>query len=166
MQSTSTRILVVAHRSVATPALLEELRWRSAEEPCELVLLIPGAGVAAATAEWTLRRALRLFERATGAPVEGLLYREHDEVQAIESALRDGHFDEVMISTLPAQVSQWLREDIPARVGALGVTVTVVTPDGVAPCEPQLSWSERATAPNGRATLGLFAALAVHNAQP
>ena len=132
MQSSSTRILVVAHRSVATPALLEELRWRSTEGPCELVLLIPDAGAAAATAEWTLRRALRLFERATGQPVEGLLYDEDDEVHAIESVLRDGHFDEVIISTLPAQVSQWLREDVPARVCGLGVTVTVVTPEGTA----------------------------------
>ena len=144
MHSMSRRILVVAHRSVATPALLEEIRRQSSEAPCELVLLIPDAGTAA-TAEWTLRRARRLFERATGQPVDGLLYDEEDEVQAIESALRDGHFDEVIISTLPAQVSRWLREDVPARVGELGVTVTVVTPEGVAACALQPSSSERTT---------------------
>jgi hypothetical protein len=133
MQSTSRRILVVAHRSVATPALVEELRWRSSEAPCEFVLLIPHAGAAAAaTAEWTLRRALRLFEHATRQPVEGLLYHGDDDVRAIESALRHRHFDEVIISTLPTQVSQWLREDVPACPGGLGVTVTVVTPEGAA----------------------------------
>jgi hypothetical protein len=132
MQSTKRRILVVAHRSVATPALLEELQWRASEAPAELVLLIPDAGAAPATAAWTLRRAIRLFERATGQPVEGLLYNEDDEVHAIESALRDGDFDEVIVSTLPEQISEWLREDIPARVASLGVTVTVVTPEGAA----------------------------------
>jgi xanthine/CO dehydrogenase XdhC/CoxF family maturation factor len=134
MQSTSRRILVVAHRSVATPALVEELRWRTSEAPCEFVLLIPhaGAAAAAATAEWTLRRALRLFEHAMRQPVEGLLYHGDDDVQAIESALRHRHFDEVIISTLPTQVSQWLREDVPTSAGGLGVTVTVVTPEGAA----------------------------------
>jgi hypothetical protein len=130
MQATSRRLLVVAHRSVATPALLEELRRRCAAASCELVLLIPDAGEAA-SAEWTLRRARRLFERSTGQPVEGLLYDADDEVQAIERALVDGHFDEVIISTLPADVSRWLREDLPARVDELGVKVTVVTPDDV-----------------------------------
>jgi hypothetical protein len=133
MEPASRRILVVAHRSVATPALLEEIQRRTSAAPCELVLLIPDAGSAAA-AKWTLRRALRLFERETGQPVEGLLYDEDDEVRAIEGVLRDGHFDEVIISTLPAQVSQWLRDDVPARVGGLGVTVTVVTPEGAGAC--------------------------------
>jgi xanthine/CO dehydrogenase XdhC/CoxF family maturation factor len=132
MQSTR-RILVVAHRSVATPALVEELRWRSFDAPCEFVLLIPHAGAAAAaTAEWTLRRALRLFEHATRQPVEALFYHGDDDAQAIVSALSHGHFDEVIISTLPAQVSQWLCEDVPAGVDGLGVTVTVVTPEGAA----------------------------------
>jgi hypothetical protein len=145
MEPVNTRILVVAHRSVATPALLEEIRWRCSAAPCEIVLLIPDAGAAAATAEWTLRRALRLFGRATGQPVEGLLYDEDDVVQAIESALRDEHFDEVIVSTLPADVSRWLREDLPARVSELGVTVTVVTPEGPAACALEPHSSEQTT---------------------
>ena len=60
------------------------------------------------------------------------MYGEEDEVDAIENVLREGHFDEVIISTLPAQVSQWLRDDVPARVCGLGVTVTVVTPEEAA----------------------------------
>ena len=35
--------------------------------------------------------------------------------------------DEVIVSTLPQRVSHWLRRDVPSRLEALGVPVTVVT---------------------------------------
>jgi hypothetical protein len=120
------RILVVAQRSVATPALLEEIKRRAEDGPCEFSLLIPCAG---AGGGWTLRHARRLFERATGHPVEGLLSEGRDEFQAVERTLQAQHFDEVIISTLPEAASRWLRDGLPSRVGDLGTRVTVVTPE-------------------------------------
>jgi hypothetical protein len=123
----STRILVVANQSVATPALLEEVRRRAEGGACEFALLIPEASPGV-HAEWTLRQAVRLFGQAAGHPVEGLVSRAGDAYTAIELAVRDGGYDEIIISTLPRRGSQWLRRDLPRRVRRFGPRVTVVTP--------------------------------------
>jgi hypothetical protein len=119
------RILIVAHKSVATPSLLQALRARTAAAPCRLALLIPDAGDPASL--WTLRRARRLLSQAVGTPVDGIVAEGEDPYEGIAAALREDAFDEVLISTLPEAGSQWLRDDLPARIRRLGVPVTVVS---------------------------------------
>ncbi|HEX3911315.1 MAG TPA: hypothetical protein VHW67_11515, partial [Solirubrobacteraceae bacterium] len=46
---------------------------------------------------------------------------------AIEDTINARPFDEIIISTLPAHVSRWLRLDLPSKVGGLGLPVTTVT---------------------------------------
>ena len=122
----SKRVLVVAHRSVATPALIEELTRRTEAGPCELALLIPDASDPAVAA-WTLRRARRMLSKEVGVPVDGIVAEGDDPYAGVAAALRAGSYDEIVMSTLPPPGSRWLREDLPARVEALGIPVTVVT---------------------------------------
>ena len=46
---------------------------------------------------------------------------------AVEDALNVHGFDEVIVSTLPKRVSEWLRRDLPHRIQNLGVPVTTVS---------------------------------------
>jgi hypothetical protein len=122
------RVLIVAHRTAATPPLLAAVRERAAQSPCEFTLLVPRPYWDADTEEsaLTLELALPLLDEASGSHVEGLV-GETDPFAAVQSALQRTPFDEIIVSTLPTHVSHWLRMDLPARVRRLGVPVTVVT---------------------------------------
>jgi hypothetical protein len=126
--STPTRVLVVANRTAATPALLDAVRERAGRGPCRFTLLVPRPFYDPDTEEAaiTLELALPLLEEAAGGRVEGLV-GDTDPYVAVRQALDGESFDEVIVSTLPTHVSHWLRLDLPARVKRLGLPVTVVT---------------------------------------
>jgi hypothetical protein len=125
------RVLVVAHRTAATPRLLERVRERAAEGPCAFTLLVPRPYWDPDTeqAAAVLELALPLLEDAAGAHVEGRI-GDSDPYVAVQHAVAEGAYDEVIVSTLPERVSHWLRRDLPSRVAALGVPVSVVTAEG------------------------------------
>ena len=121
------RILVVAHRTAATPKLLEQVRERAQQGECSFVLLVPRPYWDPETeeAEKVIELATPLLEAAAGQRVQAVV-GETDPFVAVRESLEQSHFDEVIISTLPRRVSHWLRLDLPARVQRLGVSVTVV----------------------------------------
>ena len=126
--STPRRILIVAHRTAATPALIDEVRRRSSEGACRFALLVPRPYWDPDTEEAaiTLELAIPLLDEAAGSHVEALV-GDTDPFVAVSGALANGEYDEVIISTLPARVSHWLHLDLPARVQRLGLPVTVIT---------------------------------------
>ena len=135
--STPTRVLVVAHRTAATPALLDAVRERAARGPCAFTLLVPNQAHGlhrvvdaedqdADEAQAVLELALPLLEDAAGAPVEGIV-GDPEPLNAVADAVNLRGFDEIIVSTLPARVSRWLRLDLPSKISGLGLPVTTVT---------------------------------------
>jgi hypothetical protein len=73
-----------------------------------------------------LELALPLLERAAGAHVEGRI-GDHNPFDAVHDAVNIDGYDEIIISTLPARVSRWLRADLPSKLKPLGIPITTVT---------------------------------------
>jgi hypothetical protein len=135
--STPARVLVVAHKTAATPALIEAVRDRAQRGPAAFTLLVPNPahGLHAlvdpedqeeSEGQTVLDLAIPLLEDAAGAPVEGLV-GDPSPMNAIQDAINLHGFDEVIISTLPARVSKWMKLDLPSKVTGLGLPVTTVT---------------------------------------
>jgi hypothetical protein len=139
--SAPARVLVVAHKTAATPQLIEAVRERARRGPCAFTLLVPNSASGlhrlidpedqdadAATA--VLERAVPRLSEAAGAPVESLV-GDADPVAAVHDAINLQGFDEVIISTLSVRMSRWLKLDLPSKVSGMGLPVTTVTsPDG------------------------------------
>jgi hypothetical protein len=126
--SSSARVLIVAYRTAATPLLLNAVRARAAQSECSFTLLVPrpywDPDTDEATA--TLELAVPLLEEAVGRHVDAVI-GDSDPFVAVQAAVTSLDIDEIIISTLPARVSQWLRRDLPHRVQEFGLPVIVVT---------------------------------------
>ena len=132
------RVLVVAHKTAATPPLLQAVRERSQRGPATFTLLVPHPAhglhkvvdpedQGASEARTVLDAALPKLSEAAGTQVEGMV-GDADPVAAVHDAVNLQGFDEIIVSTLSPRVSRWLRLDLPSKVGGLGLPVTTVTP--------------------------------------
>jgi hypothetical protein len=130
------RVLVVANRTAESPELLEALRARAAQGPCEFTLLVPSTphGLAWAAnpdagqegAE-RHRQAFVAELREEGLNVADAKVGDPDPLAAIQDECNFSTYDELIVSTLPLRVSKWLRVDLPRKAGAAtGLPVTHV----------------------------------------
>jgi hypothetical protein len=135
------RVLIVAHKTAATPALQAAVRERARASPAQFTLLVPALAhglhkvvdpedSGAAEANDVLELALPVLEEAAGEEVEGMI-GVAEPLAAIQDAVNLHGFDEVIISTLPTRVSRWLHLDLPHKASGLGLPVTTVTAKGV-----------------------------------
>jgi hypothetical protein len=123
-----TRVLIVANRTAATPLLLNAVRARAGRSPCTFTLLVPRPYWDPDTeeAEATLELAIPLLDEAAGTHVRGII-GDSDPFVAVRDGVTRLGIDEIIVSTLPARVSRWLRRDLPHRIQEFGLPVTVVT---------------------------------------
>ena len=139
------RVLVVANRTAATPALIEAVRERAARGPAVFTLLVPhfahglhkvidAEDTDVSESEAVLELALPLLRQAAGGEVEGII-GDAEPLAAIQDAVNLRGFDEIILSTLPARVSRWLKLDLPSKVTGLGLPVTHVEAKEDTPAE-------------------------------
>ncbi len=109
--------LVVANRTASGDALMDKLRAERAESDHLFIVVIPqegGGGEAALAARARLAQVLDRM-KAEGFLVAGMI-ADPDPYTATMNALDLFNVDEVVISTLPATRSGWLRADLIERV--------------------------------------------------
>ena len=130
------RVLVVANRTAESPELLDALRARTVQGPCEFTLLVPStphgirwaADPTAGGEEAELHRTAFVDElRREGLDVAGARVGDADPLAAIQDECNFNSYDELIVSTLPLHVSRWLRLDLPSKArAATGLPVTHV----------------------------------------
>ena len=151
MATTTRRYLVIANQTLAEAELTEAIRQRLEQGPSSFYLLVPntkaadlaariarGAPIAPAGGDATVdalatehaqHRLGQLMDdlRGVDADVDGDI-GDPDPIAAVDQLLERQQFDEIILSTLPQPISQWLGMDLPHRLHRhTGLPVTTIT---------------------------------------
>jgi hypothetical protein len=129
-------VLVVAHQTAATQALLAAVGERARRSPATFHLVVPRQShgmhkvvdpqdTGDSEAQAVLLEALPMLTEAAGHQVTGSV-GDSEPLMAIEDAIHLGKYDEIIISTLPRRVSRWLKLDLVSKSRSLGLPVTHV----------------------------------------
>jgi hypothetical protein len=105
-------ILVVANRTALSAGLEEALRARLKDGPATYTLVVPlGRGPDAQCKADDLASRLR----DAGLDVEGRA-GDADPLRAVLEIYSPAQFDEIIVSTLPAWGSRWMKSGLPQRI--------------------------------------------------
>lgn len=118
------RYLVIANQTLVSDSLVDKIAELIDEGPSQFHIVVPAtrqqdrltwtSGKAWAVARRRLDSAIAAFQRLA-APVSGQVGDENPVLAAMD-ALRTHQVDEVILCTLPAGMSTWLRKDLPTRL--------------------------------------------------
>jgi hypothetical protein len=120
-------VLVVANRTAESPELLDALRARAVQGPCEFTLLVPStphglawaADMHAGGDEAEQHRQAFVDElREEGLNVVSAKVGDPDALAAIQDECNFHEYDELIVSTLPLKISKWLHIDLPRKAEA------------------------------------------------
>ena len=105
-------ILVVANQTALSAGLSEALKARLDEGPATFTLVVP-LGHVADPQEEAERLAARL--RDEGLSVRGIA-GDGDPLCAVVDVYTPAAYDEIIVSTLPAEHSRWMKAGLPQRI--------------------------------------------------
>jgi hypothetical protein len=137
------RYLIVANQTLGGAALDAEIRRRIDRAPCTFHIVVPMIAPELETVAWgaaeigfvvpmpdadAVDQARRRSEHrldaitsrieALGGSATGEV-GDTDPVEAVRGVLSRESFDEIIVSTLPAGLSRWLKMDLPSRLERL-----------------------------------------------
>ena len=128
------RVLVVANKTTATPALVAAVRERAATSPAEFVMLVPNPahlafdrpGPDTEAGTHLLATSLPELTRAAGTDIEGRVAQSPNAFDDIVAELDRREYSEIILETIPAHVSHWLHVDLSQRLAGLGYPLTTI----------------------------------------
>jgi hypothetical protein len=120
--------LVVANRTASSDKLLECMRSKASSDRHLFVIVVPQEGGEGTAASRARARLVQLVDRArAGGLLAAGMIADPDPYTATMNAVQFFRVDDIVVSTLPATRSGWLRADLIKRVGtATGKPVTHV----------------------------------------
>jgi uncharacterized membrane-anchored protein len=128
------RVLVVANKAEATPALVDAVKARAAVGPAWFFVLVPNPHHVAFDRNATnhpredelLAKALPMLEGPAGGEVTGRIANSPNAYDDIVEELDGAGYDEIILETPPRHFSHWLHFDLPERIKHFGVPVRTV----------------------------------------
>jgi hypothetical protein len=119
------RYLIVANQTLAADQLMDRVRQLQSEGECSFHIVVPAThvrdqafhteGADHAVAERRLEAALERF-RSLGCEASGEVGDASAFLAVRDCILADGSYGGVIVSTLPAGLSRWLKHDLPHRL--------------------------------------------------
>ena len=129
--------LVIANQTLTSEELRLEIARRIENGPVRFYVVVPATPIPHALV-WEERESMQAarqrleaivgWMRERGAEADGEI-GDRDPVAAAHDALRRQPADEIILSTLPAGRSRWIRQDVPTRLRrTVALPMTVITP--------------------------------------